>query len=147
MVIRAAHRLPAVKRRPPIIFKMNTKADKQLIWDNMENLKAYNEAQTNNDTKIYIDLKNLPAKLNKDKKELFEQFKQLRDTGKKPKWKFDKSAGEYFIQVGRRQIRPRADNFLFTLKEQDEEKKEPNAWNRQDLNRETENSSDTDSDV
>ena len=119
LVIRNAHRLPAVKGRPPIIFKLSSKTDKQLIWDSIPNLTAHNEIQESNDTKIYIDLTNLPPKLTKDKKELLEQYKSLRNDKKNPKWHYNKSKGEYCIKVGRRTIRPPSDNFLFPLVEKE----------------------------
>lgn len=131
MVIRNAHRLPAVKGCPPIIFKLNTKTDKQLIWDNLANLNSYNNQQENNNSKIYIDLTNLPQKLNKDKKELLDQYKKLKKDGKRPKWHYNKSAGEYCIKVGRKVIRPTSDNFLFPLVEKnDSTNTSDSAWNR-----------------
>ena len=128
IVIKNAHRIPASKGVKPIIFKVNTMCDKQLIWDHLSNLKTYNESQPDN-SKIYIDMNNLPAKLNRDKKTLREKYKQLRADQKSPKWFYDKSKGECCIKVDGRRIYSTTDNFDFKLVETEEVVKVNNAWN------------------
>ena len=76
IVIRNAHRLPAVKGRSPIIFKLNSMYDKQLIWDNISKLNTYNDNQLTNTTKVFIDMYNLPPKLQRDKKSLLPTYKK-----------------------------------------------------------------------
>ena len=117
MVIKNAHRIPSSQPVKPIIFKVNTMCDKQLIWDHLINLNTYNENQQSDRSKIFIDMNNLPAKLNRDKKSLLEKFKELRREDKKPKWHYDKNAGECYIKCGGLKFKSKTDNFDFKFDE------------------------------
>ena len=113
--IRNAHRLPASKGRAPLIFKLNSMYDKDKIWSNINKLKLFNDSQLTNATKIYIDMTNLPQKLQKDKKSLLTKYNALRNSNSKPRWFYDKKAGEYTIKVGGKIIRPPTDSFDFKI--------------------------------
>ena len=81
---------------------------------------------------IYIDLKNYPAKLNRDKKSLRDKFNELRSEGKKPKWNYNKKSGICYIKTGGRIFNPPSDNFDFKLKESEEIPKRLSVWNLHD---------------
>lgn len=132
MVIKNAHRIAASHGIKPIIFKVNTMCDKQLIWDHIDNLKTYNDEQETDRTKIYIDLKNYPAKLNRDKKSLRDKFNELKNAGKKPKWNYNKKTGICYIKAGGKTFNPPSDNFDFKIKESEEISEPYSAWNVQD---------------
>ena len=117
IIIKNAHRIPSSQPVKPIIFKVNTMCDKQLIWDHLSNLNTYNEAQQSDRSKVFIDMNNLPAKLNRDKKSLLEKFKELKRQDKKPKWHYDKNAGECYIKCGGQKFKSKTDNFDFKFEE------------------------------
>ena len=91
IVIRNAHRLPARKvgDRKPLIFKLSTQTDKDIIWRHLPALVTYNADREFKD-KVFIDMNNLPAKLARDRAELLDDYKSARNDGKKPKWRFVK---------------------------------------------------------
>ena len=106
-----AHRLPGKdKNRPTLIFKLCSMFDKQRIWDNIEKLTTYNLNRPDEE-KIYIDMNHLPKKLREDKKSLFINFKTAKNSGKSPKWKFDKSTGEYGYTIDKVWYKP-TNNFV-----------------------------------
>ena len=90
---------------------IKTQIDSRIIY-----VRVLNKQETNN-TKIYVDLTNLPAKLNRDKRSLLPTFLDYRSKKKNPEWHYDKAAGEYLVKVDGRKIRPAEDNFLFPMEE------------------------------
>ena len=116
IVIKNAHRLPSSRGVEPLIFKLNSIYDKDVIWKHIGKLKAFNERQPSNASKIHIDMFNLPPKLQLDKKSLLNRYKELRSEKGTPKakWFYDKKAGELCIKANGNIIRP-PDNFDYKL--------------------------------
>ena len=111
-----AHRLPTSKGRSPLIFKLRSMTDKDLIWKNIMHVKTFNNKQANNNNKVYVNMHHYPAKLQRDKASLLEIFKKYRDRRVKTRWQYNKKSGELCLHVGQRVIRPPTDNFDFKLR-------------------------------
>ena len=106
-----AHRLPGKnEKRLPLIFKLTTMFDKKKIWNNIKNLNAFNNGKDDKE-KIFIQMNHLPKKLMDDRKSLLEDYKEPKVTGKRPKWRFIKSTGEYCYIIGKDIYRPKVNNF------------------------------------
>ena len=106
-----AHRLPGKnEKRLPLIFKLTTMFDKKKIWNNIKNLNAFNSGKDDKE-KIFIQMNHLPKKLMDDRKSLLEDYKEAKVTGKRPKWRFIKSTGEYCYIIGKDIYRPKVNNF------------------------------------
>ena len=106
-----AHRLPGKnEKRLPLIFKLTTMFDKKKIWNNIKNLNAFNSGKDDKD-KIFIQMNHLLKKLMDDRKSLLEDYKEAKVTGKRPKWRFIKSTGEYCYIIGKDIYRPKVNNF------------------------------------
>ena len=60
---------------------------------------------------------NLPPKLQRDKKSLLPKYKKLKERRLKPKWYYEKKAGELCIKAGSKTVKPPTDNFDFPLEE------------------------------
>ena len=106
-----AHRLPGKnEKRLPLIFKLTTMFDKKKIWNNIKNLNAFNNGKDDKE-KIFIQMNHLPKKLMDDRKSLLEDYKEAKVTGKRPKWRFIKSTGEYCYIIGKDIYRPKVNNF------------------------------------
>ena len=107
-----AHRLPnkSGKGRKPLIFKLTSMVHKDILWRHISNAKLYNDAVTENE-RISINMTHLPAKLSKDKEDLKEKFDEAKVAGKKPKWRYIKSTGQYCLKIGDKLIKSPNDNF------------------------------------
>ena len=114
IIIADAHRIPGRSAGPrDLIFRVTQMIHKQLIWDNLSVLTAYNTYQAK-EGKVYIDMNHLPSKLVRDKMSLKPRYKTLKDDKKQPKWFYDKKTVEYCIKVGDSIIRPE-DNFDYKV--------------------------------
>ena len=108
----SVHRLPAQPdKRQPIIARLRSKFDKQIIWDNIRKLNDYNDKQISDSTKIFIEMNHLPYKLQQDKKSLIDKFKTAKKGGKEPKWYFSKKTAEFGYKIGTVFYRPE-NNFV-----------------------------------
>lgn len=109
MVISDCHRLPqkplklqrnlrsGKKKRRPLIFKVTTRKDCNAVWDNVSNLKEFNDDQSADD-KIYIT-KHLPKQLQDQKKALQKVYNKAKLQYKETEWKIDYDAGEINLLV------------------------------------------------
>lgn len=116
--IRNAHRLPGKKgKRLPLIFKVSTMFEKHKIWENIANLKDFNEGKADEE-KVYIEMNHLPKKLKADKDSLLDDYYKAKEDGKNPKWRFFKKAGEYGYRIGDKSFRPKCNNFVRVTRDQ-----------------------------
>ena len=111
-----AHRLPTKsgKGRKPLIFKLSSMVHKDILWNHLPNVKAYNSAVTDGE-KITINMTHLPTKLSKDKEDLKVKYDEAKLAGKKPKWRYIKSTGEYCLKIGDKLLKSPNDNFICKL--------------------------------
>ena len=117
IMIKDAHRLPSVRGTAPLIFKVASMADKDVIWDYIANVKKFNDLQPNASSKVYVNMTHYPPKLQRDKASLLPQYKHYRDLNMKPKWRYDRQKGELCLKVNGNVIHPPTDNFDFKMKE------------------------------
>ena len=103
-----AHRIPKGGKANcrPLIITLHSMIEKQKIWDNLSNLKKYNDAQEDASNKRYVEMINLPNKLFVDKMSLRLKYKADKLAGKSPKWKYDQVNGEYYYEVDNTSVRP-----------------------------------------
>ena len=107
-----AHRLPSSKTGPrPLIFKFLRLSDKSLLWDNIKNVKKYNDAAANGKN-IFVQMIQLPEKLAHDKASLLADFNTAREENQKPKWRFLRKSGIYCYEIGNKQFKPKVNYFL-----------------------------------
>ena len=119
--IRNCHRLPGTHgKRLPLIFKVSTMFEKDLIWDHIANLKTYNNTRQDDD-KIFVDMNHLPKKLKADKLSLLTDYKTARNDDKNPKWRFDKKTGEYCYVIDNKYYRPKTNNFFLVSNETEDQ--------------------------
>ena len=120
IVIKNAHRLPSKNKegRKPLIFKLSTQMDKDIIWRHLPALVTYNAGRAFKD-KVFIDMNNLPAKLARDRAELLDAYKLARNEGKKPRWRFvkdiNKNMCDYCYVIGSTYYHPKNDNYNFKM--------------------------------
>ena len=101
MAIADVHRLPQhnitkndVRITRPIIVKLTSYLDKNLIMRSLKNLKPYNEERKrkfgNNAKSAYLT-EHLPQQLQQQKKKLLSTFKEAREAGKKAFWRIERA--------------------------------------------------------
>ena len=101
MAIADVHRLPqhtitknGVRITRPIIVKLTSYSDKNLIMRSLKILKSYNEERKrkfgSNAKSVYI-IEHLPQQLQQQKKKLLHIFKEARDAGKKAFWRIERA--------------------------------------------------------
>ena len=83
--------------------------DKDILWQNIRNVGRYNDL--NIDDKVYVDMTQLPEKLAKDKESLLNDYLKAKKDEKSPKWKYDRSRGQYCYVIGGKFFRPKQDFF------------------------------------
>lgn len=107
-----AHRLPTTSgKRPPLIFKLAKLSDKEKLWNNISNVKTFNELLVDAH-KVFVQMTQLPAKLAHDKASLLDAYKQARTDNKNPKWRYLKKSGQYCYVIGKQMYKPEVDYFL-----------------------------------
>ena len=95
----------------PLIFKLLYLSDKSILWDNISNIKVYNQRR-NDGQKVHVQMVQLPAKLAHDKQSLLPDYMKARDEGKTPKWRFLKNSGEYCYVIDKVYFKPKVDYFI-----------------------------------
>ena len=100
------HRLPQdplygnnAKVNTPIIFKLASNNDKQLVMNSLKHLKVYNEDRLNvhpDAAKIYVS-EHLPEPLYVQKKQLLRFYKKARSENKRASWSIQN--GEFCLCV------------------------------------------------
>ena len=105
------HRLPQhplyrnnTKVNRPIIFKLASNYDKQLVMNSLKHLKVYNEAKLNDNpdaTKIYVS-EHLPKPLYLQKKQLLPFYKKARFENKRASWCIQN--GEFCLYVDGKRV-------------------------------------------
>ena len=112
IVLATAHRLPSTKAGPkPLIFKLAKLADKQKLWDNIRNVKAYNTTVAVGG-KVSVQMIQLPQKLAHDKNSLQNDFDEAYNKGLKPKWRYLRKSGQYCYTIGNTYYKPNTNYFL-----------------------------------
>ena len=113
--INDCHRLPQrpiepspetthVKRRP-IIVKLASLIDKDIIFKNLKDLPAINEHRLKGSKYFVSDHLPRPMKVQKDN--LMYSFRKAKKEGKKPYFKPDATTGDYCLHIGKTIIRPK----------------------------------------
>ena len=111
IVLSTAHRLPSIKGRRPLIFKLARLSDKKTLWDNITNVKTFNHTKADSE-KIYVQMIQLPAKLANDRNSLQDDYDKARNNGDGPKWRYLKKSGQYCYTIGNTYFKPKVDYFL-----------------------------------
>ena len=106
-----AHRLPSTKGRQPLIFKLSKLSDKQILWDNIKQVKVFNNSRPDEE-KLSIQMVQLPRKLAHDKSSLQNGYDKAREDELSPKWRFLKKSGQYCYVVNNVYYKPTVDYFL-----------------------------------
>ena len=81
----------------PIVIKLTNVIDKRKIFNNLKNLKTFNdERRRNNQSSIYIT-EHLPKQFQIERKLLLPFFKEAKRRKQKTSWKAEN--GHYFLYI------------------------------------------------
>ena len=105
IVITDAHRQTVKKPKPgkplPLIFKLGSLIDKSTIYQQLSNLKTYNQ-QREKGEKLFVVMEHLPEKMQADRMSLLSVFKdaKLNIPNAKRTWFADRETGDYCLKIG-----------------------------------------------